>query len=114
MPSGSAQRPTSTELHSVSVAGNVLRAHARDAGARDGRHDAGLRVDAAHSEAVLLANVHVVVGVEAQGVGHQGAGFGGRPPVAVGGSLAGAEHRGDDAGLHVDLADAVVRVVADV
>ena len=84
------------------------------AGAHERRHDAGGGVDPADPVAVFLADEQVVPLVQADGVRHQRAGFGGRPPVAVGRRHAVAEHGGDDAGGHVDLADAVVRVVADV
>ena len=52
--------------------------------------------------------------VDADGVGHERGRLGGRAAVAVGGALAVPKDGCDYAGLHVDLANAVVGVVADV
>ena len=82
------------------------------ASADDGGDDAGGAVDAADAEAVLFAHIHVVMPVETQGVRHEGTRLHSRATVAVGGPLTIAQHGFDDPRGHVDLADAVVRVVA--
>ena len=91
-----------------------LLAPRRHAVADQGGDGAGGGVHLADAEAVLLAHVQVVVDVEADRVRHQRGGLYRRTAVAVGGALAVAQHGGDDAGAHVDAADAVVGVVADV
>ena len=84
------------------------------AGADDGRDDAGGAVHAAHAEAKFLTYVHIVMGIKTERIRHEGARLNGGSTIAIGGALPVAEDGGDDAGRHVDLADAIVRVVAHV
>ena len=84
------------------------------AAARDGGDDAGLAVDLAHDGVEAIDDVEVVVLVDDDGVRFIEGRRGRFAAVAGVAFLAGAGDGGDDAGLQIDLADAVIGGLGDV